>query len=59
MPTTTSEPYSLVVTDEEKNAAVNRGIRDLRAWRKRNTDAPRGWGERDPRIDANDPPEVA
>ena len=48
------DPYSLVITDEEKNEAVDRGIRELRAWRERNPDAPRGWGERDPRIDTRD-----
>lgn len=43
---------AIVITDAEKNEAINRMVRDLRAWRVRNPDAPLGIGPRDPRLDA-------
>jgi hypothetical protein len=48
-----SDQQLLVITDQEKGDAIVRIVRELREWRKRNPDAPRGHGERDPRLDVD------
>jgi len=32
----------IFISDAEKNAAIRKGEADLKAWRERNPDAPRG-----------------
>ena len=35
-------PASIPVTPEEKRESIRKGTADLKAWRERNSDAPRG-----------------
>jgi len=41
LPTPNREP-GIFISDAEKNAAIRKGEADLKAWRERNPDAPRG-----------------
>ena len=41
MPMPNREP-GLFITDAEKNEAIRKAEADLKAWRERNPDAPRG-----------------
>lgn len=36
------KPREIITTDAEKNASIQKGTADLKAWRERNPDAPCG-----------------